>query len=194
MISKKISEHAKISFWILFGTVWSCFSVFFFFFYVSTCHKICQEVCVWVDWLMFACVIFHHKSCLRWSSLNVFVYMLFRSRSHSHCVSVCFFFSPVNEETLAAMPYLKCCILEAIRLRSPGIITRRVMAPFRIGVSVQICAATFTAFWPKHDSEPCVIPFDNLNLKALWILWCPHTLTGPFLAWQFWPHSGWLIW
>lgn len=38
----------------------------------------------------------------------------------------------VKEEHLAGMPYLKCCVLEAIRLRCPGIIARRVVKPFTV--------------------------------------------------------------
>ncbi|KAL8619018.1 hypothetical protein ACOMHN_020716 [Nucella lapillus] len=38
----------------------------------------------------------------------------------------------VTEESLNSLTYLKCCILEAIRLRSPGIITRRVVKPIEI--------------------------------------------------------------
>ncbi|XP_076445401.1 24-hydroxycholesterol 7-alpha-hydroxylase-like [Babylonia areolata] len=35
----------------------------------------------------------------------------------------------VSEDALGSLTYLKSCILEAIRLRSPGVITRRVMDP-----------------------------------------------------------------
>ncbi|KAL5011120.1 hypothetical protein ScPMuIL_013425 [Solemya velum] len=37
------------------------------------------------------------------------------------------------EETLKRMPYLKCCVLEAIRLRPPGVIVRRVVKAFTVG-------------------------------------------------------------
>ncbi|XP_071113584.1 24-hydroxycholesterol 7-alpha-hydroxylase-like isoform X1 [Haliotis cracherodii] len=38
----------------------------------------------------------------------------------------------VSESDLRQMPYLKCCMLEAIRLRSPGVITRRVVKSFTV--------------------------------------------------------------
>ncbi|KAL0967474.1 hypothetical protein UPYG_G00252710 [Umbra pygmaea] len=38
----------------------------------------------------------------------------------------------VTSEVLQQMPYVKWCILEAIRLRAPGAITRRVVRPLRI--------------------------------------------------------------
>ncbi|XP_046878356.1 24-hydroxycholesterol 7-alpha-hydroxylase [Hypomesus transpacificus] len=38
----------------------------------------------------------------------------------------------VGQEQLQQMPYVKCVILEAIRLRSPGAIARRVVRPLRI--------------------------------------------------------------
>ncbi|CAB1340220.1 unnamed protein product [Coregonus sp. 'balchen'] len=38
----------------------------------------------------------------------------------------------VTAEELQQMPYVKWCILEAIRLRAPGAITRRVVRPLRI--------------------------------------------------------------
>ncbi|XP_046568307.1 24-hydroxycholesterol 7-alpha-hydroxylase-like [Haliotis rubra] len=40
--------------------------------------------------------------------------------------------SSVSESDLRQMPYLKCCMLEAIRLRSPGIITRKVVKSFTV--------------------------------------------------------------
>ncbi|XP_013405648.2 24-hydroxycholesterol 7-alpha-hydroxylase-like [Lingula anatina] len=38
----------------------------------------------------------------------------------------------IPEETLLKMPYIKQCIMEAIRLRSPGVITRKVVKPIPI--------------------------------------------------------------
>lgn len=42
----------------------------------------------------------------------------------------------VTAEELQQMPYVKWCILEAIRLRAPGAITRRVVRPLRIQVGL----------------------------------------------------------
>lgn len=38
----------------------------------------------------------------------------------------------IKETDLEKLPYLKCCILEAIRLRAPGVITRKVVEPLTI--------------------------------------------------------------
>ncbi|XP_078256270.1 24-hydroxycholesterol 7-alpha-hydroxylase isoform X1 [Rhinoraja longicauda] len=38
----------------------------------------------------------------------------------------------IEETDLEKLPYLKCCILEAIRLRAPGVITRKVVEPLKI--------------------------------------------------------------
>ncbi|XP_048477125.1 24-hydroxycholesterol 7-alpha-hydroxylase-like, partial [Rhincodon typus] len=38
----------------------------------------------------------------------------------------------LEESDLQKLPYLKCCILEAIRLRAPGVISRKVMQPLKI--------------------------------------------------------------
>ncbi|XP_067840594.1 24-hydroxycholesterol 7-alpha-hydroxylase [Heptranchias perlo] len=37
-----------------------------------------------------------------------------------------------EETDLQKLPYLKCCILEAIRLRAPGVIARKVVQPLKI--------------------------------------------------------------
>lgn len=41
----------------------------------------------------------------------------------------------VSEDDLKKLPLIKWCILEAIRLRAPGIITRKVLKPVKILVS-----------------------------------------------------------
>lgn len=41
----------------------------------------------------------------------------------------------VSEEDLRKLPFIKWCTLEAIRLRSPGAITKKVVNPIRIQVS-----------------------------------------------------------
>ncbi|XP_051880889.1 LOW QUALITY PROTEIN: 24-hydroxycholesterol 7-alpha-hydroxylase [Pristis pectinata] len=38
----------------------------------------------------------------------------------------------IEETDLQKLPYLKCCILETLRLRAPGVITRKVMQPLKI--------------------------------------------------------------
>ncbi|XP_043538738.1 24-hydroxycholesterol 7-alpha-hydroxylase isoform X1 [Chiloscyllium plagiosum] len=38
----------------------------------------------------------------------------------------------LKESDLQKLPYLKCCILEAIRLRAPGVICRKVIQPLKI--------------------------------------------------------------
>lgn len=40
----------------------------------------------------------------------------------------------VTEDQLLKTPYLRWCIMEAIRLRSPGVVTRRVIKPFTVKV------------------------------------------------------------
>ena len=40
----------------------------------------------------------------------------------------------LTEEDLAKVPYLQCCVLEAIRMHPAGIITRRVVNEFTIKV------------------------------------------------------------
>lgn len=41
----------------------------------------------------------------------------------------------VSEDDLKKLPLIKWCILETLRLRAPGIITRKVMKPVKILVS-----------------------------------------------------------
>ena len=40
----------------------------------------------------------------------------------------------INAETLTKLPHLKRVILESIRLRSPGVITRKVINPIKCKV------------------------------------------------------------
>ncbi|CAL1547662.1 unnamed protein product [Lymnaea stagnalis] len=70
------------------------------------------------------------------------------------------FFRLVSDVTLGQMPYTRQCILEAIRLRSPGIITRRVVQEFTVkGFNVPAGDLLMVSpFWahrnPKHFPEP----------------------------------------
>lgn len=41
----------------------------------------------------------------------------------------------IKEDDLRRLPYLKWCVLEAVRLRPTGIITRRVVKSFTLRVS-----------------------------------------------------------
>lgn len=45
-----------------------------------------------------------------------------------------YFPTGISQENIADMPYLKYCVLETIRLRSPGVITRAVVKPMKIRV------------------------------------------------------------
>lgn len=40
-----------------------------------------------------------------------------------------------DEETLSKLKYVKCCFLEAVRIRSPGVITRKVVKSFSVKVT-----------------------------------------------------------
>lgn len=59
----------------------------------------------------------------------------------SHLVLVCLLCIQDKEKTtvtlddLQHMPYVKWCIMEAIRLRAPGAITRKVVRPLKLQVS-----------------------------------------------------------
>ncbi|XP_059166238.1 24-hydroxycholesterol 7-alpha-hydroxylase-like [Physella acuta] len=66
----------------------------------------------------------------------------------------------ISESTLATMPYTKQCVLEAIRLRSPGIITRRVVKEIQInGFTIPSGDLLMVSpFWshrnPHHFPDP----------------------------------------
>lgn len=58
----------------------------------------------------------------------------------------------VSEEDLKNLPYVRWCTLEAIRLRSPGAITKKVIKPIRIQVSSGVlvgfgCWVGLVWFW-----------------------------------------------
>ncbi|KAM3930636.1 24-hydroxycholesterol 7-alpha-hydroxylase isoform 2-T2 [Leptodactylus fuscus] len=66
----------------------------------------------------------------------------------------------ITEGELAKLPFLKSCILEAIRLRSPGAITRKVLQPLQV-YNYEIPAGDLlmlSPYWlhrdPKHFPEP----------------------------------------
>ncbi|XP_069584306.1 24-hydroxycholesterol 7-alpha-hydroxylase [Ranitomeya imitator] len=66
----------------------------------------------------------------------------------------------ITEVELAKLPFIKFCILEAIRLRSPGAITRKVLQPLRL-YDYEIPAGDLlmlSPYWlhrdPKHFPEP----------------------------------------
>ncbi|XP_056419884.1 24-hydroxycholesterol 7-alpha-hydroxylase [Hyla sarda] len=66
----------------------------------------------------------------------------------------------ISEGELAKLPYIKSCILEAIRLRSPGAITRKVLQPLKV-YDYEIPAGDLlmlSPYWlhrdPKHFPEP----------------------------------------
>lgn len=48
-----------------------------------------------------------------------------------------------NEEFFKKMPYLKSCVMEAIRLHSVGVITRRVMTSFTVRVSIIVSVVSY---------------------------------------------------
>ncbi|XP_013085318.2 24-hydroxycholesterol 7-alpha-hydroxylase-like isoform X2 [Biomphalaria glabrata] len=60
-----------------------------------------------------------------------------------------------DESTLALMPYTRQCILEAIRLRSPGIFTRRVIKEFRVkGYNIPVGDLLMVSpFWAHRNSQ-----------------------------------------
>ncbi|KAL3882259.1 hypothetical protein ACJMK2_028621 [Sinanodonta woodiana] len=66
----------------------------------------------------------------------------------------------ITEEVLRSMPYVKCCMLEAIRLRSPGIITRKVIKTFKVkGYTIpEGDRLMVSPYWahrnPRHFPEP----------------------------------------
>uniref|UniRef100_A0A8C1GM93 Cytochrome P450, family 39, subfamily A, polypeptide 1 n=1 Tax=Cyprinus carpio TaxID=7962 RepID=A0A8C1GM93_CYPCA len=56
-----------------------------------------------------------------------------------HCIFLCIAMGQINAEKttvtlddLQHMPYVKWCIMEAIRLRAPGAITRKVVQPLKL--------------------------------------------------------------
>ncbi|XP_078069858.1 24-hydroxycholesterol 7-alpha-hydroxylase [Mustelus asterias] len=65
-----------------------------------------------------------------------------------------------EEHDLQKLPYLKCCILEAIRLRAPGVITRKVVQPLKIKNYIVPSGdmLMLSIYWahrnPKHFPEP----------------------------------------
>ncbi|XP_030877360.1 24-hydroxycholesterol 7-alpha-hydroxylase-like [Leptonychotes weddellii] len=66
----------------------------------------------------------------------------------------------VSEDDLKKLPLIKWCILEAIRLRAPGIITRKVLKPVKI-LNYTVPSGDLlmlSPFWlhrnPKYFPEP----------------------------------------
>ncbi|XP_041044264.1 24-hydroxycholesterol 7-alpha-hydroxylase isoform X5 [Carcharodon carcharias] len=65
-----------------------------------------------------------------------------------------------EESDLQKLSYLKCCILEAIRLRAPGVITRKVVQPLKIKNYIVPSGdmLMLSIYWahrnPKHFPEP----------------------------------------
>ncbi|EFB13338.1 hypothetical protein PANDA_007630, partial [Ailuropoda melanoleuca] len=66
----------------------------------------------------------------------------------------------VSEDDLKKLPLIKWCILEAIRLRAPGVITRKVLKPVKILNYTVPCGdlLMLSPFWlhrnPKYFPEP----------------------------------------
>ncbi|XP_041044260.1 24-hydroxycholesterol 7-alpha-hydroxylase isoform X2 [Carcharodon carcharias] len=66
-----------------------------------------------------------------------------------------------EESDLQKLSYLKCCILEAIRLRAPGVITRKVVQPLKIKAGFKLLQPDFnlgtevnqTSLWQGEAQE-----------------------------------------
>ncbi|ESP03136.1 hypothetical protein LOTGIDRAFT_137877 [Lottia gigantea] len=77
----------------------------------------------------------------------------------------------ITEADLRKMPYLKSCILETVRLRSPGIIPRYVAKPFKIrDLTVPAGNLIFASpFWahrnPEHYPDPEEHKPERWNMK-----------------------------
>ncbi|XP_052709047.1 24-hydroxycholesterol 7-alpha-hydroxylase-like [Crassostrea angulata] len=78
-----------------------------------------------------------------------------------------------NEEFFKKMPYLKSCVMEAIRLHSVGVITRRVMTSFTVREYVipKGDMLMVSPFWshrnPKYFPEPDTFNPDRWNTSDL---------------------------
>ncbi len=59
----------------------------------------------------------------------------------------------VTLDDLQHMPYVKWCIMEAIRLRAPGAITRKVVRPLKLQVSHD---TYFSVFMHRSRSGVCI--------------------------------------
>ncbi len=59
----------------------------------------------------------------------------------------------VTLDDLQHMPYVKWCIMEAIRLRAPGAITRKVVRPLKLQVSHD---TYFSVFMHRSRSAVCI--------------------------------------
>lgn len=62
------------------------------------------------------------------------------------------------------MPYLKSCVMEAIRLHSVGVITRRVMTSFTVRVSIIVSVVSVVV--------PLLSMYSGLiNIRELQFAW-----------------------
>lgn len=78
----------------------------------------------------------------------------------------------MSEEDLKKLPFIKWCTLEAIRLRSPGAITKKVVNPIKIQVSfVGFC------FSPKGCCMICLERGLPKDLDKIQIAEIFHSLT-----------------
>ncbi|XP_050391627.2 24-hydroxycholesterol 7-alpha-hydroxylase [Patella vulgata] len=80
-------------------------------------------------------------------------------------------FETISDADLRKLPYLKSCILETVRLRSPGIIPRYVTKPFEVkGYTVPAGNLVFASpFWahrnPEYYPDPETHKPERWNMK-----------------------------
>ena len=76
-------------------------------------------------------------------------------------------FVPVQESALKKMPSIKRCVLEAIRLHAPGMITRKVVKTHTINVSHSLSCVFVLFFFVCHISLNCITDFCTLDSSPL---------------------------
>ncbi|XP_064304251.1 24-hydroxycholesterol 7-alpha-hydroxylase isoform X6 [Phalacrocorax carbo] len=85
----------------------------------------------------------------------------------------------VSEEDLKKLPFIKWCTLEAIRLRSPGAITKKVVNPIRIQVFLMQKRATARSSF-KHAIYPPWLHHLHLSSVRTFCWWKRSTKEGLF--------------
>ena len=69
-------------------------------------------------------------------AIYIYYHLVFPSNKLKYVIFFPASLLKLKEEDLSRVPYLQCCMLEAVRLHPVGIITRRVVREFNIKVKI----------------------------------------------------------